>query len=122
MNLTNLIKFWEALTVLTDCRDPDKMLGEELIRFAELTGVDRPDLLASNFWRKLLNVKQEPYCLTESIWQCVLSACYLRYMDALKLDDNFASDVSRTAWNVVSSYSTGPELDYMHKLYEEGES
>lgn len=104
---------WKALETLLSSLDLDKGYGDELDRYAELVGLRV---------QTLLKIKSSPHWLTGAIWNCVLSACFLRYWNALKLGDNFASDTSLTAWNVMLNYTTKPERDHMDKLYEEGES
>jgi len=48
----------------------------------------------------------------------VLAACFLRYMDALKLGDTYASPRSSASWGVASLHISGSDLDRMCRLWE----
>lgn len=51
--------------------------------------------------------------MIEAINNIMLAACYLRYADALKLGDNFASPTSRAAWGVANHHISPVDLESM---------
>lgn len=55
--------------------------------------------------------------MTDVISGMFLAACYLRYMDALKLGDNFASRTSLAAFEVARLHIAPAHLDLMARRW-----
>jgi hypothetical protein len=55
--------------------------------------------------------------LVAAIEGVVLAACFLRYADALKLGDNFASPTARAACQVASWGISPADLDRMYRRW-----
>ncbi len=56
--------------------------------------------------------------IAEAVWRAVLAACFLRYMDALRIGDNYASPTSCAAWDVAHWYISWADLDRMARMWE----
>lgn len=55
--------------------------------------------------------------IVDAVRGAVLAACFIRYMDALRLGDNYASATSLTAYDVAYQHTTGSEMDHMTRRW-----